>query len=243
MVMRGNTPKLQSLAINMKYFLFLFVFFCALFHIKANKVDDAYRYIDEVLSVFIPRFIDEFGMSLYELPNFAYNFQDRTHDGRASTYKIYYHTGNITGLNKVHRKSCKEPTWNFGNITLNCNVIFPEMAVKYGARLQSLYPITNGVRFKKLDFDVTGEIADMEVLIKITASPHLKTATIKDLTIVDGGRPGFRAHGFQQTENLTLGILLSHFYQKFNEIFHEVFYDDYRKAFERAVQSIPYPFI
>lgn len=206
---------------------------------KADKIDDANKYIDEVLSVYVPWAVEMFNLKLFEMPNFSYNYQNRSSDGRTSTSKVYYHSGNLTGVENVFRKTCKEPRWNFGNVTVKCDVVFPQMIVKYEARLQAVSPVTNGVRIRGLDFNVTGEITNMEASITVTSSPHMNVPTIKDLTSIDAGKPIFK---FGHTEDLSYENLVSHFYHKFNEIFLEVFYVDYRRAFERAVASVPYPF-
>lgn len=195
--------------------------------------------MDEVLSIYVPWAIDLYNIKLFEMPNFSYNYQNRSSDGRTSTSKVYYHSGNLTGVENVYRKECKEPKWNYGNVTVKCDIVFPKLTVIYEARLQATSPVPKGFRFRQLDFNVTGEITNMEASITVTASPHVNVPTVKELTSIDAGKPVFR---FGHTEDLSYENLVSHFYHKFNEVFLEVFYVDYRRAFERAVGSVPYPF-
>lgn len=189
--------------------------------------------------MYVPLAVKELGLQSYNLPNFAHNYQNRSHDGTASRSKIYYHTGRLTGLQYVDRKSCKGPKWSFGNVTLECNVLLPHILVFYQARLQSVTPAISRGGIRRLDFNVTGEITGMEASMVVTASPHVPNAYIKHLISVDAGKPSFK---FTDAEDLSYETLVSHFYHKFNEIFQEIFSDDYLKALQRAVESIPYPF-
>lgn len=206
--------------------------------------EDVISYFDEILTVHIPDAIEAAGLEVYEMPNFSYNYQNRSHDGRATNGKIYYHTGNLTGIQTVYRDTCSEPSWTFGNVTAKCVIIFPQITIKYEARLQIMSFLSNGAHSniranRHLDFNVTGDIIKMKAELEITASPYLKTPTVKRFVIKENGAPLFR---FSHVEDLPYEIVSEHFYHKFNEIFHEVFSDVYGPVFGKAVASISYPF-
>lgn len=214
-------------------------FILVIYASRGDSIDDIFKYMDEVLSVHVPWAIKEAGLEVYDMPNFVNDVQFRSSDGSATTCKANYYAGNVTGLQNLYRKTCTEPRWNSGNLTVNCHIVFPKTTVRYIGRIQLLSSHSqNMIRFRQKDIDVEGVILDMEASLNITVSPYVKTPNLKALTIVDGGRNYLQ---FSDPEFVTVELLRSHFYHKFNYLFLEVFYEHYKPAIERGIQSIPYP--
>ncbi|GFT17856.1 uncharacterized protein NPIL_428161 [Nephila pilipes] len=209
---------------------------------SGDNLDDAVKYLDEVLSVYVPWAVEKAGLELYELPNFTHNQQNRSADGAVTNTKVIYHSGNLTGLQNVNRKSCEQPSWASGNITVVCTIELPEINVKYEGRYQAITGYTSpyGVHIRQFDFHVKLNLISTEAKIEVTSSPHIKIPSIKNLEIVSTGKPSINF--VTQTDvNISFEQISGHFYHKFNNLFEDLFLSDYREALERAVESVTYP--
>ncbi|GFQ80057.1 uncharacterized protein TNCT_266691 [Trichonephila clavata] len=207
-----------------------------------DNLDDAVKYIDEVLSVYVPWAVEKANLELCELPNFTHNQQNRSADGAVTNTQVIYHSGNLTGLQTVNRKSCEQPSWASGNISVVCNIVLPEIDVKYEGRYQAITGYTSpyGVHIRQFDFHVKLTVVDIEAKLEVTSSPHVKIPSIKNLEIVTAGKPEI-SFVTQTDVNISFEQISGHFYHKYNTLFEEFFLADYREALERAVESVTYP--
>ncbi|GIY34239.1 hypothetical protein CDAR_33091 [Caerostris darwini] len=226
---------------NMRFIpiiLFAFAFAFA----SGDKLGDAVKYMDEVLSVYVPWAVESAGLDLYEMPNFSLNSQNRSSDGAVTNIKVMYHSGNLTGLQTVNRKSCQEPSWSSGNISVVCNIVLPKIDVKYEGRFQAIKGLETGVHIRGHNFGVKMSIVDLEAEIEVTSSPHVKVPAVKRLSLVNQGKPSisFATVG-DPIVNHSYEEMSGHFYHKYTNLFQELFQGAYQKALGRAVASVSYP--
>ncbi|XP_054708981.1 uncharacterized protein LOC129218684 [Uloborus diversus] len=206
---------------------------------KANSKESTDSYMDEVASVYIPSAVEGSGLELYEMPDFSHNFQNRSDDGTMIRHKISYHSGNLTGLEKVKRKSCEQPFYSSANITFSCILTLPEILVSYEGRVMKITSTSTSARFQEFPFGVSARFIDVEFEMTVTTSPNSKISSVKHLKIQNQGTPFL---SFSSTaENMSYEILSKHFFHKYQEIFQELFENDYRDALETAVSSASYP--
>lgn len=196
------------------------------------------RYIDEVLSYYVPYTLRAGGVDVFYMPNFVSNFQFRSREGAATTGKVQYYYGNLTGLERVHSPSCREPRWDYGNLTLYCNILFSLTNVRYTGRIRLISSEVNSARVQDKEFTVEGEVIDLEAVLEVTSSPYVKIPALRRLDITDDGRRVFRFIGIEEVPDETLQY---HFEYKFAELFNDVFYNKFMPYFERAVSSARYP--
>lgn len=205
---------------------------------SADQLEEANSYMDEVISVYVPLAVETSRLNLYELPNFSNILQDRTSDGATLNTKITYHAGNLTGLQNVNRKSCQEPSWTFGNVSVVCNFLLPQLDVKYEVRFEEATGHRDFSKFRKHEYGVSVVVKDVEFSLEISSSPHVKIPAIKKLKLLDQGKPAIR---FETDNDIAFDDLSRLFYHRYFLFFQDIIYGPYRLALETAVESIPYP--
>lgn len=193
--------------------------------------------MDEVLSV-VPLGVATAGLNLYELPNFSNILQDRI-SGVAINTKITYHAGSLTGLQNVTRKSCQEPSWNFGNVSFVCNFVLPQLDVKYEVRFEEATSHIDFESRRKHEYGVSVVVEDTEFSLEISSSPHVRIPTIKKLHLVEKGKPSIEFE--TEVSDISFADLSRLFYYRYFQFFQELLQGPYRQALETAVASIPYP--
>ncbi|GBL76924.1 hypothetical protein AVEN_12600-1 [Araneus ventricosus] len=223
---------------NMQFVTVIFLalaFTCCI----GDKLDDANSYLDEVLTDYLPSTIEAEGLTVYEMPNFSHNHQERTSDGAVLNTKVFYWAGNLTGLQNVLRESCEQPSWSSGNVSVACRIVLPDLRAEYKGRFQSIKGFNNpfGVQVRQFDFTLYIDVRQVEVELEVTSSPRIQIPSVKQLNLVSRGDISMNYHTEASfSEDVTEGVE-----HRFNEFFDDLFSGPFKRALETAVGSVRYP--
>ncbi|GFT16381.1 uncharacterized protein NPIL_570751 [Nephila pilipes] len=233
--------------------LFIFLFLTGYAVATAYRVDEdaAFnRYIDNLLSVHLPRAVENSGLNTYELPDFSFNVQDSSVEDEFSEGVVTFHSGHLRGLSSVHRKSCEHSSRSSGAHSVICNIVLPRVDVRYRGQYEVTSTYTSSYRDQVHRRDFYGEILarDLEAQIEVMIFDGDRSPSLKNLVLLGKGEVTKRFHYDDETEH----ELLSHFdvpferirgpfYQRVSRVFQEVFYGSYKRAFESALANLTYP--
>ncbi|GFQ80085.1 uncharacterized protein TNCT_266831 [Trichonephila clavata] len=231
-------------------FISTFLFAFALTSAYRDDQTDANKYIDEVLSVHLPRHVENANLDIYEMPQFYFNVQDFYKGNEVCNGALTFYRGNLTGLNVVHRRFCQRSLRSTDSITLICNIILPRVDVRYRGQYEVSTGLSSSYKDQVRQRDFFGDISisNVEAQIEVRASVDGDQPTVTNFLLL--GKGGFRK-GFQYNdvrESLLHNQLLvpfdeisEPFYKRSFYEFQQVLYGSFRRALERAVASVSYP--
>ncbi|GFT75967.1 hypothetical protein NPIL_258041 [Nephila pilipes] len=105
--------------------LFLSVKLVSVAFITAYESDrDEYinNYIDEVLSIYLPRAVENAGVDSYKMINLFFDARETSTDDEVTNGNVSFLSGKLEVLNSVHRKSYERfPTSSY-NFNVICSV-------------------------------------------------------------------------------------------------------------------------
>ncbi|GFY44107.1 uncharacterized protein TNIN_458911 [Trichonephila inaurata madagascariensis] len=215
-----------------------------------EDLTDIDKYIDEVLSVHLPRHAQNADLNIYEMPKFYFNVLDFYTANEAFAGSVAFYRGNLTGLSVVHRRFCQHSLRSTDSITLICNIVLPRVDVQYRGRYEVSTGSSSSYKDQVRQQDFFGDISvrNVEAQIEVKTFVDGDQPTVSNLLLL--GKGDFRK-GFQYinvNENRFYNQLLvpfdeisEPFYKRSFYAFQQVFYGSFRNALERAVASASYP--
>ncbi|GFT30067.1 uncharacterized protein NPIL_617501 [Nephila pilipes] len=243
-----------NLSLKGRTMLFVFIFLTGYAVATAYRGEEdatLNRYIDNVLSVQLPRVVENRGLNPYELPGFSFNVQDSSSvEDELSEGIVTFSSGNLKGLTSVYKKSCERPSRSSGTLNVICNIVLPRVEVRYRGLYEVTSRYTSSDRDQELGREFYGEIVarDVEAQIEVTVSDGDRNPSLTNLVLLGKGEVTKRFQYDDETESERLNRLdvpfeqiRKPFYQRGLRIFQEVFYGSYRKAVESALANLPYP--
>ncbi|GFS95836.1 uncharacterized protein NPIL_113211, partial [Nephila pilipes] len=242
-----------NLSLKGRIMLFVFLFltgYAVATAYRGEEDDSLNRYIDNLLSVQLPRVVENRGLNPYGLPDFSFNVQDSSVEEELSEGIVTFSSGNLKGLSSVYKKSCERPSRSSGTLNVICNIVLPKVDVRYRGRYEVTSRYTSSYRDQELGRDFYGEILarDVEAQIEVTVSDGDRNPSLTNLVLLGKGEVTKRFQYDDETESERLNRLdvpfeqiRKPFYQRGLRIFQEVFYGSYRKAFQSALANLPYP--
>ncbi|GFY38706.1 uncharacterized protein TNIN_403731 [Trichonephila inaurata madagascariensis] len=230
--------------------LFISAFLLAFALTSAYRQDqtDADKYIDEVLSIHLPKYVENANLEIYEMPQFYFNVQDFYTENEVIDGTVTFYRGNLTGLSVAHRRFCQHSLRSADSITLVCNIVLPRVDVRYRGRYEVFTgsSSSNKVQVRQRDFFGVISVRNVEAQIEVKTSVDGDQPTVSNLLLL--GKGDF-SKGFQYihvNENRFYNQLFSDekgkpFYKRIFYAFQQAFYGSFRSALERAVASVSYP--
>ncbi|GFY68556.1 uncharacterized protein TNIN_76461 [Trichonephila inaurata madagascariensis] len=91
---------------------------------------DVDKYMDEVLSVQLPRHIENADLDVYEMPDFYFNIIGYSAANEEYDGTVAFHRGNLTGFSAVHRRFCQLSLRSTDSSSIICNIILPRIDVR-----------------------------------------------------------------------------------------------------------------
>ncbi|GFS62319.1 uncharacterized protein TNIN_446361 [Trichonephila inaurata madagascariensis] len=98
--------------------------------------NDVNKYIDEALSVHLPRHVEDADLDIYEMPDFYFNVQEFSVSNEGNDGTVTFYRGNLTGLSTVQRRFCHRSLRSTDSVSIICNIILPRVDVEYRGRYE-----------------------------------------------------------------------------------------------------------
>ncbi|GFY71184.1 uncharacterized protein TNIN_385351 [Trichonephila inaurata madagascariensis] len=215
-----------------------------------SDTDNINKYIDEILSVSLPKAVENITLDLNEIPDFSFNVQNSSEENESFGGTVMFDLGNVTGLNVVKRKFCEPSSKSPGSISIVCTVVLPRVVVSYRGRYQEITGSNSSEEDQVLYRDFYGEnfIRNAEVQIELTTFEDLNNPALTNFLLL---RIREVKKEFQYDDAVENGVshqlfvpfdeISEPFYQKSLYIFQHVFYGPYRNALEKSVAGVKYP--
>lgn len=202
-----------------------------------SKIHDTTLYFDDILSIYYPLKILAEDMELHYMPSFSKDIKHEYPDGGLSKGFISYHTGNVTGFETVHLKSCKEPTWKYTALFMNCIIIFPLITIKYSIKTQLTYThIDTGRRFRERDFGFMCNTKNIQATIEVVLVPRHQVPVLNDLAVISDGKQLCYVMDTEIPEEL-INSQINH---NFSFVLRRLVEDVYWNTISRTLGSVPY---
>ncbi|GFQ80098.1 uncharacterized protein TNCT_266891 [Trichonephila clavata] len=208
------------------------------------------KYIDEILSIYLPKAVEDIGLDSYEMPNFSFDVRKRILENEGLSGTVSFYSGTLKGLNSVNRRSCERLSTPSGNINEICTIVLPRIEVTYKGRYEEEAKRTSTYRDRVNHRDFYGEVLarDIEALIEVTLSnDDDQKPSLANLVLLGVGEIKKRFQYDDESHNKHLNHLEvpfeqigALFYRRCFHEFQKVFNGSYRKAFERAVTNVAY---
>ncbi|GFT17853.1 uncharacterized protein NPIL_428131 [Nephila pilipes] len=233
--------------------LFIYVLLIAFAFASAYRDDrsNSYKYVDEVLSEYLPREIKNGSLDPYEMPDFRFNVKNSSAEGEVYLGKVKFYLGNLTGLNVANKKSCQLLSSLSRTSVTNriiCTIVLPRVKVIYRGRYEATtgYTSYNGDRIQQRD--IYGEIVttDVEAQIDLTILKDIQKTSVTNLQLLGKLQSTIIFYYDDKSENYFNRIdvpfpkMSESFNYEFVNEFLQVFHGSYRKALERAVSKVDY---
>ncbi|GFQ80067.1 uncharacterized protein TNCT_266741 [Trichonephila clavata] len=212
--------------------------------------NDVNNYVDKVLAVHLPRYVENTDLDIYEMPDFYFNVGEFSVANEVFHGTVTFYKGNLTGLSVVHRRFCQRSLKSTDNIILICNIVLPRVDVRYRGR----YEVSTGssssykVQLRQRDFFGDISVKNVEAQIEVKTSVDGDQPTVTNLLLLGKGdfRKGFQYNNIHEShlyQNLFAPFdeISEPFYKKIFYVFQQVFYGSFRSSLERAVASVSYP--
>ncbi|GFQ80069.1 uncharacterized protein TNCT_266751 [Trichonephila clavata] len=232
--------------------LLISVFLLAFAFTSAYREDqnDSDKYIDEVLSVHLPRHVENADLDVYEMPDFYFNVREFSVDDVENVGTLTFYRGNLTGLSTVQRRFCQHSLRSTHSVGIICNIVLPRVDVRYRGRYEVPTRSSSSYRNQVQHRDFFGDISvrNVEAQIEVQTSVDRDQASVTNLLLLSKGeyRRGFQYN--DAPENLLYNQLSipfdkisEPFYKRSFYVFQQVFYGSFKSALERAVASVSYP--
>ncbi|GFY56829.1 uncharacterized protein TNIN_9292 [Trichonephila inaurata madagascariensis] len=147
---------------------------------------DADKYIDEVLSVRLPRYVENADLDIYEMPQFYFNVKDFYTENEAFAGSVAFYRGNLTGLSVVHRRFCQHSLRSTDSITLICNIVLPRVDVQYRGRYEVSTGSSSSYKDQVRQQDFFGDISvrNVEAQIEVKTSVDGDQPTVSNLLLL-----------------------------------------------------------
>ncbi|GFQ80073.1 uncharacterized protein TNCT_266771 [Trichonephila clavata] len=232
--------------------LFIFAFLLAFALTSAFKEDlsDVDKYIDEVLSVHLPRHVEKADLDIYKMPEFYFNIREFSAVNEVFDGAVTFYRGNLTGLSVVHRRFCQRSLKSTDSITLICNIVLPRVDVRYRGRYEVSTGSSSFYKSQVRQRDFFGDISvrNVEVQFEVKTSVDGDQPAVTNLLLLGKGdfKKGFQynnIHGNRLYNQLFVPFeeISEPFYERSFYVFQQVFYGSFRSALETAVASVSYP--
>ncbi|GFY71183.1 uncharacterized protein TNIN_385341 [Trichonephila inaurata madagascariensis] len=176
------------------------------------------KYIDEVLSIYLPKAVENLGLDSYKMPNFSVDVRNRLLENEVLS----------------------------GNINVICTIVLPRVEVRYKGRYEEETGHASTYRDRVHQRDFYGEVLarDIEALIEVTISNDDQKPSLTKLVLLGVGEVKKRFQYDDESRNEHVNLLDvpfeqvgALFYRRCSHEFQKVFNGSYRKAFERAVAN------
>ncbi|PRD27599.1 UNVERIFIED_CONTAM: hypothetical protein NCL1_34908 [Trichonephila clavipes] len=214
-----------------------------------RDTDNINKYIDEIISVSLPKAIENITLDLNEIPDFSFNVQNSSEENESFGGTVMFDLGNVTGLNVVKRKFCEPSSKSPGSISIVCIVVLPKVVVSYRGRYQEITG-SNSSEDQVLYRDFYGEnfIRNAEVQFELTTFEDLNNPALTNFLLLQIREVRKEFHFDDSIENsvshqlfVPFDEISEPFYQKSVYVFQHVFYGPYRSALEKSVAGVKYP--
>ncbi|GFQ80087.1 uncharacterized protein TNCT_266851 [Trichonephila clavata] len=233
------------------FFLLIQIYERCLALTSANREDqrDVEKYIDEVLSVQLPRHVENADLDVYELSDFYFNVIGYFAANEEYHGTVTFHRGNLTGLSTVHRRFCQRSLRSTDSVSIICNIVLPRVDVRYRGRYEVSTESSSSYKDQVRQRDFFGDISvrNVEAQIEVKTSVDGDKSSVTNLLLLNKGefRKGFQYNDVHKNLRKQLFVpfdeISEPFYKRSFYVFQQVFYGSFRSALERAVASVSYP--
>ncbi|GFY48180.1 uncharacterized protein TNIN_384661 [Trichonephila inaurata madagascariensis] len=230
-------------------FISAFLLTFALASAYRENQNDVNKYIDEALSVHLPRHVEDADLDTYEMPDFYFNVQEFSVSNEGNDGTVTFYRGNLTGLSVVHKRFCQGSLRSTDSNTLICNIVLPRVDVRYRGRYEVSTGSSTSYKVQERQRDFFGDISvrNVEAQIEVKTSVD-DQPTVTNLLLLSKGdfRKGFEyidvhEKRFYNQLFVPFDEISEPFYKRSFYAFQQVFYGSFRNALERAVASVSYP--
>ncbi|GFW94848.1 uncharacterized protein TNCV_3397281 [Trichonephila clavipes] len=231
-------------------FISAFLLAFALTSAYTEDQNDVNKYVDEVLSVHLPRYVKNTDLDIYEMPQFYFNVREFSVANEENYGVVTFYRGNLTGLSAVHRRVCHRSVRLTDSVSIICNIILPRVDVRYRGR----YEVSTGSfssyndQVRQRDFFGVISVRNVEAQIEVKTSAEGDQYSVTNLLLLSKG--GF-SKGFMYNDvgenrlynNLYIPFeeISKPFYKRSFYVFQQIFYGSFKSALERAVASVSFP--
>ncbi|GFU43965.1 uncharacterized protein TNCV_1878461 [Trichonephila clavipes] len=196
-----------------------------------------------VLSEYLPGYVEKANLNENELPDFYFNVQDTLSESDAFHGTVIFHSGNLTGLNEVPRRYCQHSLRSPGSLKIVCNIVLPRVGVVYKGRYEAITGLTTSSTDQVQQRNFYSEIllSDVEAQIELTKINDSEQPSITNILLL-GEREVTKIFRFNDvTQNRLLNRFYVPFYEKCTYLFQQIFYGYYREVLEKAFSTVEYP--
>ncbi|GFT30057.1 uncharacterized protein NPIL_617461 [Nephila pilipes] len=172
--------------------LFAYVFLVAFGVASAYTGDreEVHKYVDKVLSEYLPKVVEDASLDVYEMPDFYFNVQDSSAEDEVFEGTVTFYSGNLTGLSTVHRKVCQSLSRSPDSIRIICNLVLPRIEVIYTGQygVSTGYSSSYGVGGQKRNLYGKILIRDVEAQIELKKLDDVEKPTVTNILLLGKGQ-------------------------------------------------------
>ncbi|XP_023244452.1 uncharacterized protein LOC111642349 [Centruroides sculpturatus] len=216
----------------MKTSVCIFLFFIGV--VFARTPQQSNHYVDLVLRSNLPREARNWNVDPARLNNFTTQHKDKL-GGIKVNVNVEYYNVNMTGLLKVRReKDCSGLRRDFGNVTLNCTLVFNGVKIHYNVKAKyGKLPKANG--------KVTAELSGDTAFAVFTTSINRNYPVMKAFYFTRRGSPKVRVSGFGPLNDTGKKLIHNDIYVHAQNEFLNVVNYNFVPALKRAASQSPMP--
>ncbi|GFQ80074.1 uncharacterized protein TNCT_266781 [Trichonephila clavata] len=227
-------------------FLLIFAFSSA----YTEDQTDINKYIDEILSVHLPRHVKNADLDVYEVPDFYFNVRDNSASNDVFVGNVTFYRGNLTGLSVVHRGFCQRSLTSTDSFSIICNIVLPRIDVRYRIRYEVLHEHSSSYKDLERKREFFGDISvrNVEAQIELKAPVDGDQLTVTNLLLLGEEEVRKRLdfsdvnkNGFYNHLPIPIREISTPFFKSSYYAFEQALYGSFRNALERAVASVSYP--
>ncbi|XP_067142957.1 uncharacterized protein [Centruroides vittatus] len=216
----------------MKTSFCIFLFFIGV--VFARTPQQSNHYVDLVLRTNLPREATYANVDPARLNNFTTQHKDKLGFIKVNVNVQYYNV-NMTGLLKVRReKDCSALRRDFGNVTLNCTLVFNDVKINYDVEAKyGQLPKTKG--------KVTAKLSGDAAFAVFTTSINRNYPVMKTFYLTRRGSPKVSVSGFGPLNATGKKLIQNDIYTHAQNEFLNVVNYNLVPALKRAASQSPMP--
>ncbi|GFV42807.1 uncharacterized protein TNCV_841611 [Trichonephila clavipes] len=212
--------------------------------------NDVNKYIDEALSVHLPRHVEDADLDIYEIPDFYFIVREFSTANEENDGTVTFYRGNLTGLSTGQRRFCQQSSRSTDSVSIICNIVLPRVDVRYRGRYEVFTASPSSYRDQVRQRDFFGDISvrNVEAQIEVKTSADGDQYSVTNLLLLSKGeiRKGFHYNDVSKNRPynhlfVPFDEISKPFYKRSIYTFQQVFYGSFRNALERAFASVSYP--